>query len=393
MPTVITLDGLHDFSPAEATISAVMSEPTPVSTVAEPVLYASDHRAFQAVYSAARTRFKNGENPLTETYQTENVLPFHSEPIPFGVEIEFDADSGYENGEWDDDEDAYTDCALAQTFYERGWTPTPQQEGYHARYNSTSRSHRGGWRFEHDGSVSGGEMISPILTDTPETWNTLRDVVDTIKSHGGTSSRQVGAHVHVDTTTIQDDVEKFTRLLRIFWVFEDVLFRLAANPHGTGFHRGVSYCVPNRLQASGYEDLRTLVRTNGSHNHAINTSSVTSYGVGHVEMRLWDGSLDPAVIQAHIKISVAMVAAAADSSIDAILDTLIPEPRGTHRSVRREINENNRAGANLSGRAWRGDTERFRQFVDMLFTRPEDKAQITTLFSMNKWSHSPRSRY
>lgn len=375
-----------------APVAVASTEPAPVSTVPTPVLYAENHSAFQAVYRVARDRFKNGENPLTETYQTQNVLPFHEEPIPFGIEIEFDAGSGYENGEWDDDADSYTDSALAQTFFDRGWTPSPHQEEYHARYNSTSRSHQGGWRFEQDGSVSGGEMISPILTDTQETWNTLRDVIQTVKDHGGVASRQVGAHVHVDTTTIQDDVVKFTRLLRMFWIFEDVLFRLAANPHRTGFHRGISYCAPNVLQTSGYEDLRTLVRNNGTHTYAINTSSVTSYGVGHVEMRLWDGSLDPAVVQAHVKISVAMVAAASNPDIDAILETLAPEPRGTHRRARREIDENNRAGTNLSGRAWKGDTERFRQFMDVLFTRSEDKAQIATLFAMNKWAHTPRGR-
>lgn len=375
-------------------VVAAPAEPAAVSTVAEPVLYAENHRAFQAVYRVARDRFKNGENPLTETYQTQNVLPFGDESIPFGIEIEFDAGPGFEVSDWDEDEEAYTDSSLARTFYERGWTSTPYQESYHARVSSTSRNHQGGWRYEYDGSVSGGEMISPIMTDTPETWTVLRDVVQTIKDHGGEAqSRQAGAHVHVDTTTIQEDVTKFTRLLRLFWVFEDVLYRLAANPHRSGFHRGVGYCIPNQHEPNGYADLRSLVRAHGAHSHAVNLSSVTSYGVGHVEFRLWDGTLDPAVMQAHIKISVAMVAAASNPEIDAVLDTLIPEPRGTHRRARREVSENNRAGANLSGRAWRADTERFRQFMDILFTRPEDKAQITTLFAMNKWSHSPRRGY
>ncbi|WP_447412759.1 hypothetical protein [Clostridium perfringens] len=56
---------------------------------------------------------------------------------------------------------------------------TPRRLSYH------SRSEQGKWKLERDGSVSngdaGGEIVSPILKDTPKTCEQIKVICDVAK--------------------------------------------------------------------------------------------------------------------------------------------------------------------------------------------------------------------
>src|SRR6202521_5381114 len=84
------------------------------------------------------------------TYERENVIGDPHQT--FGVEIEFDgADPN----------------AVARALHEAGLAASPRQEGYHSQ-----RRQPGMWTVERDITVS-GEVVSPVLRDTPETWAQL----------------------------------------------------------------------------------------------------------------------------------------------------------------------------------------------------------------------------
>ena len=102
----------------------------------------------------------------------------------------------------------------------------------------------------------------------------------------------------------------------------------------------------------------------------------------HAEFRIWDGSLDPAIIQAQIKMSLALTEA-------AYRDTEY-EPTG-HRpfgSTRRQLRETHGATRHLTGEDWRNSTASVRALADRLYRRHEDKKQVAALFASTKWSRT-----
>src|SRR5205085_11532065 len=94
-------------------------------------------------------------------YETENVVGDRNQT--FGIEIEFDgADPN----------------AVARALHDAGLASSPRQEGYHS-----SRRQPGKWTVEYDATVS-GELVRPILQDTPESWAQLRRVCEILQTHG-----------------------------------------------------------------------------------------------------------------------------------------------------------------------------------------------------------------
>jgi len=93
---------------------------------------------------------------------------------------------------------------------------------------------------------------------------------------------------------------------------------------------------------------------------------------------MYDGSLDPAVIQSQIKLSLGITDAALRHESNAF--GTVQEPLGTHKT-------NNRGAGRLEGAAWENDTQNVRQLLDTIFSREEDKAQAASLFASTKWQN------
>ena len=328
--------------------------------------YTDDHEAFQADYRAAKERKAAGE-PIP--YMMENALDGLGDPDGgrgFGIEIEFDLD--WEDGDVDD---------IAAELHEAGLTGSRYQNGYHGNDGNYSTSHQGGWRFEEDDTVSGGEIISPIMYDTRETWENIAKVCEIVKRNGGRATVNAGAHVNVSADNYNHTVENYNRLMGLYAENEDLLYRLASDP-GRGSHRGQSWCSPNRVPSEGYRDVYQA-RNGGAHGNAVNLSHADGLEGSRIEYRLWDSSLDPGTIQSQIKVSVAMTEA-------AFRDTEY-EPTGQNLyGSRREYNRNEHGmSRQLTGQAWRDDVAGYKRFADRLFRRDEDKAQVTSLFALNRW--------
>jgi hypothetical protein len=108
------------------------------------------------------------------TYERENVIGDPNQT--FGIEIEFDGANPN---------------AVARALHEAGLTSSPRQEAYH----SGSRV-PGKWTVEHDATVA-GEVVSPILQDTPETWAQLERICQILQAQGARATGRTGGHVHV----------------------------------------------------------------------------------------------------------------------------------------------------------------------------------------------------
>ncbi|MFF5265363.1 amidoligase family protein [Actinomadura viridis] len=332
------------------------------------VSYTDDPAAFQREYEAARARRGTEEEPVP--YMLENAtggLGARDGGRAFGLELEFDIDSNRDRHE--------ALAAIARDMHAEGLSQQHYMQRYHAARRDGYTEAPDGWRLEEDGTVA-GEVVSPILYDEPQTWHNLQRICEIIQRHGGTATVRTGGHIHVALPDYDHTVENHNRLLGLVNANEDVLYRLAQNPEAP-WHRGITWCRPNDAPGSGYRSVASARRRNEGHHLGLNFESVHGSQSDHVEFRMWDGSLNPAVVQAQIKLSLGLADAASRGSGPA----LPPEPLGTHR----ERNSHLQRGQRLSGEAWLADTRSFRSMVDTVFRRSQDKAQAAALFAVTRW--------
>src|ERR1700736_4606755 len=103
------------------------------------------------------------------SYERENVIGDPNQT--FGIEIEFDgADPN----------------VVARALYEAGLAASPQQQSYHSQNRVPGK-----WVLEHDSTVS-GEIVSPVLKDTPETRDQLERVCSILRAHGARTTTRTG---------------------------------------------------------------------------------------------------------------------------------------------------------------------------------------------------------
>jgi|GEM_PF-4275767 len=344
---------------AQATAEALVAAQPPA------VKYSEDMTAFQTAYDGAKQRKERGEPPIP--FITENAtggLGARGSGRGFGVELEFDM--SHLGGS----KASAARQRIGQELHAAGLTTTPRQEGYHSSTDYTR------WRFEQDCTVD-GEIISPIMYDTPEDWEKLQKVCEIVQRNGGKATTRTGGHVHVACGNYDHTPKNHNNLLKLVKKNEDLVYRMSANPE-RGKHRGTRWCSPNQLPERDFTSVDSVRQTYNSHGLGVNFQSVQGRDSDHVEFRMYDGSLDPAIIQSQIKLSLGITDAALRHESNAF--GAIQERLGTHKT-------NNRGAGRLEGAAWENDTQNVRQLLDTIFSREEDKAQAASLFATTKWQN------
>jgi hypothetical protein len=253
----------------------------------------------------------------------------------FGLELEFAvADAGW----------------VAAELHALGLCATPEPVPYH------SPRPEGRWAVEQDRSVStifdapdggppivvGGEVVSPPLRDTPETWAQLAAVLDVLRRCGAEVNRSCGLHVHFGTDALRpvqgsprDLLFSLSRLAVLASVcFEDLVFRMASAEGGQ--HRGQDvfyrHCRPlERPLQPAYETVSDLAGALGlegaARRAALNLTNVGDPQKDTVEFRQSNGTLDGRVIQAFTRLCAALIGAARWAPEAALLP---PSPLGVH---------------------------------------------------------------
>jgi hypothetical protein len=337
--------------------------------------YTGNFEAFENDHNEALARKARGEEPVP--YMTENATNgvFTRESgRGFGVEMEFDFPPSMD---WSDRNAAIR--AIGQEMYDAGLTPVPQQQGYHASAaRGYTDQHAQGWSFERDCTVS-GEIVSPVMYDEPETWANIEKVCDIIRRHGGIANAKTGSHVHVGAPNMTPQAA--TELMSIANQHEDVMYRLSQNPDKPK-HRPMRWCGPNNDVPQGGYTSMSQVSMIRSHAYGMNLGGVHGGSSDHPEIRYWDGTLNPAVIQAQVKISGGMVTAA-ERNASLGQSRRNREPVGSHATRLQAVRGNSRRA--LTSDELSEDSATVRSFVDTLFTRREDKAQAAALFAVTRW--------
>ncbi|MEU6346556.1 amidoligase family protein [Streptomyces sp. NPDC046977] len=331
--------------------------------------FVDDFEAFREIHDAAWNREIQGEQAVP--YLMEDAtggLGAREGGRGFGVEIEFDTD-----GDWDDRDEAL--AAIGRDLHEAGLARDRYMHDYHSQQHAGYTDAPNAWRLESDCTVA-GEIVSPILYDEPQTWQNLATVCEIVRRHGGGASERTGGHVHVGLHDYDHDVANHHRLMQMYDHYEDVLFRLAANRSAPeSRHRGTQWCEPNFVPAERYRSLADVQLI--SHGLAVNLSAARGQRSDHGEFRLWDGSVDPAVIQTQVNVSLGMVAAAVRGGSQASRRRE-PMSLGRHRQ---EWGPDQR----LTVRDLEANSISFRRFADEIFHRRQERAQAAALYAVTRW--------
>lgn len=162
------------------------------------------------------------------------------------------------------------------------------------------------WKMTTDSTVSGGELVSPIMSGDDESIETVREAIRIVKQNGGTTGRNVGLHVHLDAT-------EFRR---------SQLRAMAANMRA--FEKLLSSFVPDHrlrgdgslIQAHSWDEIEEWItrinlseraRTSGNRSracpvhraHSFNFNSLLTYGT--VECRLLGHTLNTIKVRTWIR--------------------------------------------------------------------------------------------
>lgn len=331
--------------------------------------WANNPQEFHEAYNAARQQIAGGESPLVfRTQDATGGLGARDGGRGFGVEIEYDFPSDMSHL----DRRAATD-AIGRDLMAEGLTSTGSQQPYH----TGARSGYTEWTFERDCSVA-GEVVSPIMYDDQQSWEQLQTVCRILQRHGAVASTSAGSHVSVSTSDYDHTVDNHASLVRASREYEDVLFRLGQNTQRRR-HRRSPYARPvSAPPGDGWQDLRHMSRSS-SREVSVNLGHMTGRSTDRAEFRLWDATLDPAVIQAQINLSLGMADAA---FVDHQWGDA--QPRGTHYTTNRQT-LGGRGGGRLSGEDWDNDTQQVRTLIDRLFWRRQERDQIAALFAATRW--------
>ncbi len=306
------------------------------------------------------------------TYEYENVLNGSSNT--FGIELEF-ADGNAD--------------AIARELYALGIVGQDRRVSYHAR------SIPGKWKLEWDGSVcsgsKGGELVSPVLQDTPETWRTIEKICEVAKRHGAKVNQKCGGHVHIGIEALNTARQRWRRFFKTVAGFEDVLYRISGGDLGrvrSGYTRFASQfssqarsAAVSRFRLDSRDDIDELARNASNRNryYGINLTNIyESNKPNTIEFRYFNGSLEPSQIQANVKVANGVIMAA-------------QKARTQDSSVYSVTENHKKRGQLLSNQLSDYDDRRtdsaMKKFVDVIFSRKKDKDSLISVYARNRWAY------
>lgn len=309
-------------------------------------------------------------------YEYENVL--NGQDVTFGLELEFTG------GDHE---------AIARELYDQGILSDPYRLGYASgSRNRTSDPNK--WHMERDCSIvdsydRGGEIVSPVLKDTPETWRNIEKICEVTKRHGGKINVKCGGHVHIGMEPLDTARQRWKRFFKVTSGYEECIYRAAGGDKGRIRSGYTHYAMPfseraeqgilqSRSALNDEQDVRAMVgRVTNDRYYGINLTNIRNTARANtVEFRYFNGSLNPKQIQANVKLASGIMMAARKSRTRDI------------QSIGYEVSDNfKRRGKMVNDykSTDRRSSKKIAEFLDIIFTRKSDKDALLDVFSRNSW--------
>lgn len=187
------------------------------------------------------------------------------------------------------------------------------------------------------GQVMGGEVTSPILFNSNDCFKALHKVCDILNSIDDLSINfRCGLHVHVDRTIYGEDGKSFLRLLKLWMLYEDIIYRFSygntsierayvniyAQPINQLVYRDLD--ILNKYENDDFEYIIKLFRRKILGLSFFHTKKSCQQINNTVEVRMFNGTTDETIIQNDINFVVSLfMYAISDSYDDELIEYMI----------------------------------------------------------------------
>jgi hypothetical protein len=261
---------------------------------------------------------------------------------------------------------------------------------------------RDSWLFEP--GPPDEALVSPMLRDTPRTWAILRTVLETVARHRGAAWAATAADIHVGLGGYtQPTLRQHMAVARIVGAYQDVLYRLGTNPRDVR-RRGpepvgaAEYsALPN--PADGYAEVETSATDPGSgpgpglvdpRIRSLSFATAARSEHNRFVFGFFDGSLEPGVLQAHVKLALALACAGLRLADEPDLDqrfarTAYDAHRGTVQPVRIADGRLVPAARTVYELDQASDTARIVELLGTVFRRDADLEQQLSVAALTPW--------
>lgn len=238
----------------------------------------------------------------------------------------------------------------------------------------------------------GGEAISAILTDNKNTWNDIEFTCGEIKNYGGIINKKCGAHVHTGISIFEDNLKYYSRLMKIWTIFENIIIRFCYgefnNPrenfcyfaaYNTPFFKNIDLFYKNDKQLKSFDEFvakYSKYKTLAVSFQLLDEKYIKNkygnnikdwYKYRTLEFRAGNGTLNPVIWQNYVNLYTKIMLCCLDDSKD--WDYIDKE---FYNNI---LNDDIEIKYNLN---------KAQLFFDFIFNNPLDKYNFLVQYSKNE---------
>jgi hypothetical protein len=185
---------------------------------------------------------------------------------------------------------------------------------------------------------------------------------------------------------------RWQRFFKTTGCFEPTMYKVAGGDIGqvrqgvdhyaTSFASNAQRTLNYNPPVNNSDDINrmALLASRNNRYHGINLTNIHNHSKPNtVEVRYFNSSLNPAVIQTNIKIANGIMFASEKARIGSTSDSESMKRRG-HMLIQQRIGNNNP-----------NNHSNVRDFVDIAFSRKKDKDAVLKLYAKNSWYNPDRN--
>lgn len=167
--------------------------------------------------------------------------------------------------------------------------------------------------YSYDKRYQGGEVVTPILQDNKETWEDLKKLFAILRENHLEISENCSMHIHVGSEILDYREEELKKVLRLFVIYEHVLFRFflgdyfkVRNPIFTYPLRPILWEEMDKIEEISLNYLKNLKKKLSKFTalNIYNFDSSQSYKKNTIEMRLGNGTLNEEIMQNYVMTTI-----------------------------------------------------------------------------------------
>ena len=174
------------------------------------------------------------------------------------------------------------------------------------------------WVVKRDSSLSfGAEINSPVLTDSTNNWNNLKQVCSIVSQYASIGAHS-GGHIHIGTQVLGNNTESWLNFIKIWSVYENIIYRFVYGEFLTARSTMVEYAKPmtkvfwkdyQKLKKSSSLELQEILKKISHKRYqAVNFNNVNNFNKieegNTIEFRCPNGTLDSTIWQNNVNMFV-----------------------------------------------------------------------------------------